>query len=518
MKRFVFILFLASLVLPGMSQQHVNKREKKHTPSMSFLKVSPDENKKEREAVRFNFFETGTIAVKNNAHADSTLVYMNVDEKSDEMMFVGKEIPVYYEGTFRIKELETFYTDEFGEDYFPVEKSFATYNEDGQINRIEIHYWETDQWMPQYAMEMEMDEKGEEILYLEYNYNTATTEWELDYGYRAVDKSNENDLLAIRTWEYYNSFDQVWAPEAKEEFFYNEEDGLIEMIYYWYEELDKSWEVESREVFEMDENNTWTSGYSYEWDDFEEEWLYVLKYSDFEWFNFELMQFTGLTVMVNPAVFGDWELDVKDNNEEEIDWMNFIKMNAKYADNGMMTLMKQELYYDDLGEWVPVFQTDWAYDHFDNIIYEAYSEYNGEEWEIIEGIKVEMDYNEDLSIKLIDVYMVEQQWKNVFSPVMRFEYFYTDETTTVPSLVTQQALKVYPNPCSSGINIVWSGRDEVVDISIVTMDGKIIASYDQFPVVNGQLVLIDVSNLPNGLYFIRSQGKINQQVARFVKK
>ncbi len=516
MKQIVLALFLALLVLPGVGQQQTAKREKKHTPAMSAFRVSAQENKKEKEKEfsPFSFLEAGIMGVKNNAQADSALMYINFGQ---DFMLIAKELPVYYDGTFNIKELERWYIDEFEKEYLPGEKQAAFYDDEGNIVRMETFFWETDQWVPYFAIEMEMDKFGEEVLYVEYFYNEDASAWEIDYGFRAVDEMNENDQLSVRIWEYYDSWNRSWVQDEMDEYFYNDNNVLVGMIFSWYDEWEEKWEPESRLSFELDDNNTWESGFSLQWDWIEEDWVKTLKYIDIEWFNFDLLQFTGMTVLINPEAldFDDFDKGIA---EDEIDWMNFMRMAAAFNDEGKMILMQQEYYDHDQESWEGAFKTEWDYDALDNLTYYTFSIHDGDDWEIVEGAKADFEYNEDQSVKMIDVYLVEEDWKGEFEHFLRFELFYSEEVTSVPQIGIVSNLQVYPNPVSSGLQMVWGGSDDIVDVTIVSMDGKVVAGYNQYAVSAGIPLTLDVSHLQNGVYIIRCQGKTGSSVARFVKK
>lgn len=520
MKRILLILVLSALVFPGMGQQQMPKRAKKHTPALSAFRVSSKENKKEKEIEisPISFLEWGTLGIQNTAQADSSLMYVNTGFEKNDLMLVAKEIPVYYDGTFNIKELERWYLDEASKDYYPAEKLAAFYDAEDHLVRVEFYFWEADQWMPYFATEMETDKFDEEVLFVEYVYNHDASAWEVDYGFRAVDEMNENDQLSVRIWEYYDNWTRSWVQDEMEEYIYNDDNVLVEMLFSWYDEWEENWEPESHLVFDLDDNNTWKSGYSWQWDLLEEVWIKTMKYIDIEWFNFDLLQFTNMTVLINPEAL-EFDDFYKGNAEDEIDWMNFMKMAAAFNEEGRMILIQQEFWDGDQEGWVGYFKTEWDYDAFNNLSYYAFSIDNGAGWELIEGASAKFEYNEDQSVKLIDVYIFEEEgWKEEFAHLLRFELFYTEEVTSVPQIGVTSNLQVYPNPVSSGLQMVWGGSDDIVDVTILSMDGKVVTGYDQYAVSTGIPVSIDVSHLQNGVYIIRCQGKTGSSVARFVKK
>ncbi len=515
MKRITIILFLATLVWPCMSQTAPERREKKHSPFTSIFKAPEVQRKSEKQDARFEFFNAGILALKNNARADSMLAY-NSMYKNGEWELFAKEIPTYLEGTNLIESLEIWYSEGYGKDYFPAEKMVASYDENETLTRVEYHFWNNNGWKPNFAYEMLFDKYGDEVYYAEYYYEEDASEWIIDYGFRAVDEYNENNVLILRIWEYYDDWDNIWIPDEKEEYILNENDIIVEIIFYWYDDWDETWEKETRMVMELDENNTWESGYGYFWDEMEEEWIPQLKYMDFEWVNFELLQFSNLMVFINADFSDDFE-DWKANPKEEIEWLNYMKLNMDYTDEGLITLVSTTLWDHDEEDWTIIMENKTVYDHFLNIIHDSFSVYDGNEWELLFGYQLDMVYNENESIHSFVFSYFMEDWKNEFIPAYRYEFYYPKDETSAPVVIKPEPLKVYPNPASSGLNLVWTGKDEVIDITILGIDGKVLARYDKHPVIPGEAIMLDVSHLKKGIYFVHTQGKQNHQVTRFIK-
>ena len=516
MKRLLLFVFLVAMVYPCMSQNVNSGREKKHSSLISLFKDLTGKKIPERKELRFDFDEVGIMYLRNNAHADSMLAYINLD-KSEMWEFSSKKIPVYYEGTNLIKELEIWYTDIWKNEFAYGIKLAAEYDENERMTRLETYYWEDDQWIPDFAEEMLVDHLGDELFYAEYYYSVDDEDWVMIYGFRANDEFDENDLLIRRIWEYYydNDWKSGWYPDWMEEFSYNENDVVIEIIEYYYNDWDGIWENDYRMTFTVDEDNTWDSGYSYYWDWDEEVWVPSLKYIDVEWFNFDLMQYTTLTILMNADDWDDW----KDNGNKDITWINYMRNTADYSPTGLMKSMMIEVWDSEFkDDWTPVFKMEWDYDHFDNIIYDVTSVYEGMNWMIIYGFKLDVEYNEDQSIKSIVHSVTDDFWKGEFIPFNMYEFYYTDDETGISDTVTPEALKIYPNPTASDLHFMWTGGNEYVDILIIGMDGKIIRQLEKYPVKTGETFSLDVSQLQTGVYLVRVKGNKDFQVGRFMKK
>lgn len=519
MKRFLLFIFLAALVYPCMSQIVNHGRDKKHTSGTALFKNLTEKKKPEKKELRFDFYDVGVMAMRNNAHADSMLAYINYD-KSEMWELYSKEIPVYYDGTNLIKELEVWYTDLWKKEFSPGMKMVAEYDEKGRMIRMETHHWEDDKWVPAYAEEMLIDHLGQEVFFADYYYSEDDEEWVMSYGYRANDEYDENDLLVRRIWEYYygNGWKNDWYPSWMEEFSYNENDVLYEIIEYYYDDWDEIWEYDYRLTYTVGDDHTWISGYSYYWNWDEEDWVPSLKYVDIEWFNFEFIQFATITILANADEFDDWD-DWKDNGDDDITWIKYMRNTAEYTATGLIKSMMIEFWDTEFKEeWTPVFLWEIDYDHFENVIYDVSSAHDGMDWVIMYGQKVHMEYNDDLSIKSFVMSYIDDYWKGGFLPFMMYEFYYSEEPTGLPVVALPEPLVIYPNPASSDLNIQWTGADESIDITIIAVDGKIIRLYENYPARAGETLTLDVSQLKNGIYFIRTQGKTSSRVGRFLKK
>ncbi len=81
----------------------------------------------------------------------------------------------------------------------------------------------------------------------------------------------------------------------------------------------------------------------------------------------------------------------------------------------------------------------------------------------------------------------------------------------VPQLALMQTLAIYPNPTSTLINIRAS--EQIRSVVICDLLGQTV--YTQLPTGNFQLLTIDVSGLPAGVYFVKVNGN---GVRKFVKE
>lgn len=514
MKRVLLSFFLLALVCPVISQNPPSAKEKKHTTKSARLRTLIETDTPKHKFA--DIFEAGAIAVKNNLQADSMMVSM-YDQKDLSWQPYRKEYPMYFNSSTLIKELENWGFD--GNDYYPSYRYVAAYSADNRLSRLETHIYSDGKWVPVYAEESALDAWEEETYYAYYYYNEGTGDWEMIFGYRAVDEHNDNDALVQRTWEYFEN--NQWTPDYREEYILNEQDVIIEIIEYGYEQWSDTWEKEFRMVLELCDNNMWQQGYAYFWDWMDETWVPELKYTGFEWFDFDKMLLSHLTVMVNSDEFDDWD-DWK--GYDDIDWINYMRISINYNDEGKMTMMMQEMWndFDWKEDWMPLIKMETEYDHLSNIVYESFSLHDGDEWMVLFGYMLDMEYNNDDSIKSFIYYTLGfewDDWKDAVMPWLMYTFYYSDDTTDTPIVdLPDTGLKVFPNPASHYLQIELSGTTNPVNITIVGVDGRVAARYNQVNAIPGQALTVDVSGLKSGVYLLMVNDTAMNRTTRFVKR
>ena len=70
-----------------------------------------------------------------------------------------------------------------------------------------------------------------------------------------------------------------------------------------------------------------------------------------------------------------------------------------------------------------------------------------------------------------------------------------------------QAISIYPNPSSGIYTVQLNGEDVITDVVVIDMQGRVV---QRIGAINTQHATIDITNEPNGIYFL--QASINQQI------
>ena len=80
-------------------------------------------------------------------------------------------------------------------------------------------------------------------------------------------------------------------------------------------------------------------------------------------------------------------------------------------------------------------------------------------------------------------------------------------------------LNLYPNPATSEINLSFDlGSSEAIELIITDVTGKVIQSNSIDAKSGKNLVMMDLENQSNGLYFVTMKSQTYQQTMQFVKK
>jgi hypothetical protein len=148
---------------------------------------------------------------------------------------------------------------------------------------------------------------------------------------------------------------------------------------------------------------------------------------------------------------------------------------------------------------------------------------------VAEGLEDGKSYNIDFyadhnSNDVYDAPPTDHAWRlelnNVISDtLLTFSHNvnnFTDifDVTDVELIGTQQFL-MYPNPATSHVNLVCSGFHQDLSIRIFDLTGKLRQVHSK---TNEGLIELDVSELPQGMYFIQIQDGVVLHTRKLLKK
>ena len=75
------------------------------------------------------------------------------------------------------------------------------------------------------------------------------------------------------------------------------------------------------------------------------------------------------------------------------------------------------------------------------------------------------------------------------------------------------ALKLFPNPVSSVLNIETTGKSAHDQLSVMNLSGRVVLTCS----TTGTKTQLDISSLPGGVYFVRLINNKTVETGKFVK-
>lgn len=90
---------------------------------------------------------------------------------------------------------------------------------------------------------------------------------------------------------------------------------------------------------------------------------------------------------------------------------------------------------------------------------------------------------------------------------------FNDQSVSIEELTNEANFTIYPNPTTSSLNINLDNNVDVV--SIINITGKTVLSVNS---MNAGVHQININNLSNGVYFVKTTSNNTTSVSRFIKK
>ena len=135
------------------------------------------------------------------------------------------------------------------------------------------------------------------------------------------------------------------------------------------------------------------------------------------------------------------------------------------------------------------------------------------------------DYQGSLSIDVTspenEIYFIIASMPQIFEDTnpnfqtFSYEMRIINSLLSVPEFDTNIQVKIYPNPVEDVLNIEIDNYDSITDLNIYSTTGKIVFSKKQF---DNKKTSIDISNISQGLYFLRIFGANKLDTFKILKK
>jgi hypothetical protein len=140
-------------------------------------------------------------------------------------------------------------------------------------------------------------------------------------------------------------------------------------------------------------------------------------------------------------------------------------------------------------------------------------------------VQMTNNYQGSLSIDITDsdneIYFIIASMPEIFEDtnpefqIFSYEMRIANNLLNVTDFNTNGLVKIYPNPAKDILNIEIDNYEDIMDLTIYSTTGKILLSKKTF---NDQKLSIDVSNISEGLYFVRISSLTRSDTIKIIKK
>lgn len=331
------------------------------------------------------------------------------------------------------------------------------------------------------------------------------------YDWKEAFTYNADDLVSVYTNYGWESNIENWEPEHKEEFFYDaNHNDTLQMIYDW-NELSLAWDIIYKTLKTFNTDNSIEQAMTYNWDSFGATW-FVSSKDDYSY---------NLAGLLLEKISSNWT---------GTDWQNSMKTERIYsADNKL--LEEVEYYWQDT-VWGPSYKSRYSYDndgHVENVANESWDDMTSiwmdevlltlthdNNWLLSDLVLPHFFDDEEVYLffsAMLTDYSAEIFINGMWLDYMAIDTYYSQIEYTGNEPVEESNIKVYPNPTSDNIRIDLGSANVSSMINLYNIVGTKLISKE----VNGS-DLLDLSNLPNGIYILTMEGEDAQVLSRRIVK
>jgi hypothetical protein len=383
-----------------------------------------------------------------------------------------------------------------------VDQSRYTYTYDANGNTLTgLHeLWETNAWLNESKITLSWDANGNMLTFMQENWQSGA--WVNSSKYTYVYDANGNLLTELlEVW-----FASAWENYARYTYTYDANGNVLTALSELWQT--NAWENWSRSTLTYDAIGNQLTELVEDWQI--TEWVNYIKFTyTYDAGGNRLSQLSEewqTNAWVNSWRYAyTYDADgnmLTETNETWVvsEWVYSMKYTYTYdADGNRLTLLS-EMWQSPA--WVSDLRQTYTYDSNGNSLTGKVEFWQNNNWEPGSGI-LYIFSQKSFAYFLIDVYRFEAS----------FASFATGVAENIPD---NSSLAVYPNPATETITVKRSGPANNMSGSVCIYDitGKELIRQE----VNGSVMEINVSSLPDGLFFIRLMGKEGIGSGKFVKE
>lgn len=382
------------------------------------------------------------------------------------------------------------------------EKKLYDFDIDGNNILCLDYKWDTttSQWVKKEKLEYTYDAVRNMTQYINYNWNKSSGQWRTGYKIAYAYDADANLTQHIRyNW---NKDSSEWIPYYQEEYTYNEDNNRTQCIRFNWNEASGNWIQFIKEEFDYDANANWILWAGYNWDETTDEWKIYWKEEFTYDLNNNIIQYIDLYY---DEVSGEWtngwkglyDYDADGNmiqytgidwDDASSQWINNVKLIYTYDADGNMTIFNRYKWDKDISQWNEYLQEAYTYNNTclteDLVLPHLFQTYDGN-----------FVFTHQLLMKTTSYWDTSaNQWEDV----NKSQYYYSEQDINSGFSVTCPDLLVYPNPASGFIIIDCDQLQNFATIELYDPQGRKLFSHP----LNGNNRLT-INNLLPGVYIYR---------------
>ncbi len=121
---------------------------------------------------------------------------------------------------------------------------------------------------------------------------------------------------------------------------------------------------------------------------------------------------------------------------------------------------------------------------------------------------------------VIDPWWVDGTWtfESVYGGVTYQHQFVIDNSTSVNENQTFNACFLKPNPTKDNITISIPGQQTILEVNVFDQLGKLVFEKSADDFIGNLNFIVDCSQFPSGIYFVKARGADGNYISKFVKE